>query len=259
MISVAIISYNSEKSIYECIKSVIDISDNIIVVDSFSDDKTPEIAESLGAKVVRREFKDFYEQKNFAVSLCKNEWVLSLDSDEVVSEELKNEIIKEVDFKNTRYSGFMIKRRNIYLGKPVRVWYPNYVLRLFKKSRATWRGEIVHEKLEVQGEIGKLKGEIIHLTYSSCKEHFAKTLSFGEKSALKKYIQEEKGYKIKLLIAPFWEFFKHFILKRGFTDGTRGLIISYSAMIDRIIRYSLLWEKREIKNYKEESLSYGSK
>ncbi len=251
MLSVAIISHNSERLISKCIKSVIDISDDIVVVDSFSEDRTPQIAESLGARVIKREFRDFYEQKNFAVSLCKNEWVLSLDSDEIVSEELRNEIAKKIDFKNIKYSGFLIRRRNIYLGKTVHVW-SNYVPRLFRKSRAMWKGEIVHESVEIQGKIGKLKGDIIHYTYSSCKEHFAKTLNFGEKSAIKKYLQGERGYRIKLLITPFWEFFKHFILKMGFTDGTRGLIISYSAMIDRIIRYSLLWEKNEIRNYEYE-------
>jgi glycosyltransferase involved in cell wall biosynthesis len=110
MLSIAIITLNEEKNIKKCIESVKDISDDIVVVDSFSSDRTCEIAEKLGAKLVKRGFDDFSSQKNFAVSNCKYDWILSLDADEIVSDKLKDEI-KKLDLKNTEFSGFLIKRK----------------------------------------------------------------------------------------------------------------------------------------------------
>ncbi len=259
MLSVAIITLNEEKNIKKCIESVIDISDDIVVVDSFSSDRTCEIAEKLGAKIVKRVFDDFSSQKNFAVSNCKYDWILSLDADEIVSDELKDEI-KKLDLKNTEFSGFLIKRKNIYLGTPVKVWYPDWKLRLFKKSKGIWTGKI-HEKVKVYGKVGKLKGEIIHFTYNSVLEHFEKTIKFGREYAKIWYSSYYRklnkklmrlNTKTMLMISPFWAFFKNYILKSGFKDGTRGLIISYSALLDRVIRYSLLWEAEE-KEEEEES------
>jgi len=258
MLSVAIITLNEEKNIKKCIESVKDISDDIVVVDSFSSDRTCEIAEKLGAKLVKRAFDDFSSQKNFAVSNCKYDWILSLDADEIVSDELKDEI-KKLDLKNTEFSGFLIKRKNIYLGTPVKVWYPDWKLRLFKKSKGTWVGKI-HEKIKVDGKVGKLKGEIIHFTYNSILEHLEKTIKFGREYAKISYSSYYRKpnrkwmrltIKTMLIISPFWAFFKNYILKGGFKDGTRGLIISYSALIDRIARYSLLWEALEKKEESE--------
>ncbi len=249
MFSVAIVSFNRRDLIVKCIGSVLDIADEIVVVDSMSDDGTDEVARELGAKVVRKKFDDICEQKKFAISLCKNDWVLSLDTDEMLSDALRGEI-KKLNFKETKFDGFMMKRRNIYLGKPVVVWYPDWVLRLFRKSKAFLKGEIVHERIEVYGKIGKLKGDIVHMAYSSCEEHFAKTLFYGKKSALKKLKDGEKFYRVKLMFSPFWEFFRHLVIKGGWKDGMRGLIISYSAMMDRVIRYSLVWEWNNMENEK---------
>ncbi|GBD03763.1 SPBc2 prophage-derived glycosyltransferase SunS [bacterium HR19] len=240
-LSVAIITLNEENFIGDCIKSTLDIADEIVVVDSFSSDKTAEISESLGAKVIRRAFDDFSEQKNFALNMCKNDWVLFLDADELLSEKARQEI-KKINFSDTDFSGFKMKRKNFYLGAHVRVW-DEWVLRLFRKSKGRWVGKYVHEKVHLDGKIGKLDGEIIHFPYHSVYEHLQKTLKFGLLSSNKKYEEGEKFSLNKLIFSPFWAFFKTLILKNGFKDGVRGLIISYSAMIDRIVRYSLLWER----------------
>jgi hypothetical protein len=133
----------------------------------------------------------------------------------------------------------------------VKVWYPDWKLRLFKKSKGNWVGKI-HEKVKVYGKVGKLKGEIIHFTYNSVLEHFEKTIKFGREYAKISYLSYYGNRKLMrltiktmLMISPFWTFFKNYILKSGFKDGTRGLIISYSALLDRVIRYSLLWEAEE--------------
>jgi glycosyltransferase involved in cell wall biosynthesis len=247
-LSVPIVSYNREKIIKRCIESIKDIADEVIIVDSMSEDKTAEIAESLGVRVIRRPCHDLYEQKAFATSQCKNEWVLYLDADEVVSEKLKENIVKMLNSERAdKFSGFLVNRRNIYIGEPMKhVWYPDRVLRLFKKSRARWVGKIVHGHVEVDGRIGKLKGDIIHYSYENIREHLDRTISFSKKVAL---IMEGRKFRyIDLLVRPPWAFFKHFFLKRGFLDGTRGLIISYSAATDAFARYALLWERNIEKN-----------
>lgn len=241
-LSVAIVSFNREKLIADCIKNVIEVADEIVVVDSMSADRTHEVAKSLGVRVIRRPCLELYEQKAFAVAQCKNEWVLYLDADEVVSDRLR-ESIKDALASPKKFSGFFIKRRSIYAGAPLKhVWYDK-VLRLFVKSKARWVGKIVHGYLEVDGKVGTLTGDLLHYSYTGVDEHLERTLSFSRKSAL---VMKEKKFKyLGLLVKPTWAFFKHFFLKKGFLDGTRGLIVSYSAMMDTFARYALLWEKQE--------------
>ncbi len=240
-LSVAIITYNVEDIIGRCLESVKDIAEEIIVVDSHSTDKTREIAESYGAKVYIEEWKGYSEQKNSALKKCSKEWVLFLDADEVVSEELKRSIVEEL--KNPQAEGYLINRRTYFMGDFLRyVWQPEWRLRLVKRNaNPRWEGEI-HEVLKINGRVKKLKGDILHYTYRSLRHKFSKGIEFAYIDAVSKFKKGKRASYTDILFRPFWNFFKLFFLKKGFLEGKRGLIIALSSFIYTAFKYSFLYE-----------------
>jgi glycosyltransferase involved in cell wall biosynthesis len=170
-ISVVIIAFNEEDRLANALKSVKGIAAEIIVVDSNSQDNTVEVAKQFTNKVFRRKWTNYSDQKNFANSKASCPWILSLDADESLSPQLQEEILKLKD-EETDVSAFSMPRKVYYLGKWIRHsgWYPDRKLRLFRKEKALWEGEYVHEKLVVDGRIFKLKGDIHHFTYRGISE-----------------------------------------------------------------------------------------
>ncbi len=240
--SVAIITYNEEKNLPKTLKAVKDIADEIIVVDSYSTDKTVEIAKNFGAKVFVEEWKGYRDQKNSALKKCNNQWILFLDADEVVSDELKKSIIEAI--KNPKANGYYLNRKTYYAGKFLNyVWQPDWVLRLVKKSaNPKWEGGNVHEFLTIEGTTGKLSGYLYHYTYKDIYEHFQKSLKYAKISAEEMY-KKGKKFKIhKLIINPFWAFFRIYVIKLGFLDGIRGLSVAMSYFFSTFLKYLFLWE-----------------
>jgi len=160
-VSGVIVCFNEEKNIERCLKSLL-WTDEIVVVDSYSTDKTVSICKKYTNRIYQREWPGINKQKEYAVSLTQNEWVFVLDADEMVSEELSKEIIERLERDNERYDGYMVKRHTYYLGKWINHggWYPDYKLRLFKKKNGYFGGEDPHDKVIVKGEVAKLRGEI---------------------------------------------------------------------------------------------------
>lgn len=240
-LSVVIITKNEEKNIERAIKSVKEIADEIIVLDSYSTDKTAEIAKKLGAKVYFREFTSFSDQKNFAISLASNDWVFVLDADEEVSEKLRENIKKVLE--NPKYDCYLINRKTYFLRKFLNhTLYPEWRLRLFKKGYAKYEGEL-HEVVKCYGKAGKVKGDLYHYSFENLKDFVLKNINYSEKSA---EILRRKGKKVKtfdIIFRPLWAFFKFFILKRGFLDGWRGFLISFSYAYFTLLKYSFLKEK----------------
>lgn len=154
-ISACIITLNEEDNISRCLASL-KFADEIIVLDSGSSDRTTELAKSFGAKIVRREFDDYVSQKNHVVSLAKNSWILSVDADEEISAKLENEIREILGGREPEEDGFLIPRLTMYMGKWIRHggWYPNYRVRLFKKSKGRFVGGKVHESVRLEGKKG---------------------------------------------------------------------------------------------------------
>tara|TARA_Y100000031_G_scaffold149585_1_gene187650 strand:- start:330 stop:1100 length:771 start_codon:yes stop_codon:yes gene_type:complete len=241
-LSVSLISYNEESSIARTLNSIKDIASEIIVVDSHSTDKTREIAESYGAKVFKEDWKGHIDQKNSALEKCTQEWIFSLDCDEVVSEELKNSIIEMK--KKPDAEGFFINRKTYYMGRFLKhVWQPDWKLRIVKKStNPRWGGYNPHDTLKINGSLKKLKGYIYHYSYKNVEDHFYRTVKYAKLSAQSYYDEGRKFKWHKPILNPISAFTKIFIIQRGFLDGYRGLFIAASSFIYTFLKYVFLWE-----------------
>jgi len=222
-ISAVILSRNEADRISQCINSLIDIVDEVIVVDSGSEDGTPEIAKSLGAHVNITDWKGYGANKNFGHSLARNNWILSIDSDEWLSTELAEEILELKKDDKTVYS---INRNNSYMGKEIRYsgWSPDWVPRLFNKKHVSWNNNLVHEKLIIpQGfYLKKLTGNLMHNSYRSREDHKAKTDRYAMLKA-KSWIESGNSPSfLKRHFGPGFKAFHSFVIKAGFLDGKEG-------------------------------------
>lgn len=241
-ISVAIITNNEERILATTLSSVADIADEIIIVDSGSTDNTIQIAESFGCKVFREEWKGYATQKNSALSKCSNNWILCIDADEVVSEELKKSLLGAVNQHKVKV--FQINRRTHYLGKLLkRSWQPDWKHRLVNKSAIPrWEGEFIHETLRFDGNSAKLKGDLIHYSYRNLWHHFKKTTEYAKLSAESLHKKGIKFNFANLLLNPFFKFLRLYIINLGFIDGIRGLFAGFSAFLYTFLKYAYLWE-----------------
>jgi len=224
LLSVVVITYNESKHIKRCLDSVQDIANEIIVVDSGSTDHTVAIAQSCGAKVIDRDWLGFGEQKNFANSLTKNNRILSLDADEALSSELKEEI--SAALKKPDYEVYSMNRRNRYCGKWLRYsgWYPDAKPRLFNKEIACWNTNRVHETLEVAPNvaIGKFKFDLLHYPFDSIDEHKKRAEKYALLGAEQLFLKGKIPNFFKLHFGGFFRFFRDYVLKLGFLDGRPG-------------------------------------
>lgn len=217
-LSIVIITKNEEKKIKDAVISSL-FADEVIVLDSGSIDKTCHIAKSLGAKVFEEEWRGFGAQKNRARELASNDWVFVLDSDERITDDLKEEILKTLN--NPIHETYFVPRLNSFFGKDIKTCglYPDYTIRLFDKRKAKFNEVSVHESIQTTTPSGYLKNHMNHLAYESIEEFINKQNSYSSLNHKKKSI-------LKALINPYWTFFKLYILKKGFKDGWHGFIIS---------------------------------
>lgn len=239
-ISVVIITLNEEKNIGRCIESVKEIADEIIVVDSLSNDKTCEVASMKGAIVHHQKFLGYVEQKNFALSLAQKEYVLSLDADEALSETLKNSIAKRKG--SFEAEGYTMNRLNFYCAKAIKTcgWYPDQKMRLVRKTAGEWKGNLLHEKLTVKNErnVKHLEGDILHNTYPTHESLLQQVDRFASISAQELKIENGVYLSFKMLFSPPFKFFKSYFIKLGFTDGVTGLIICYHQAREVLLKYA---------------------
>ncbi|MFQ3550217.1 MAG: glycosyltransferase family 2 protein [Armatimonadota bacterium] len=250
-ISALILTYNSEKHISRCINSIT-FADEILVLDSFSNDKTIEIAKELGARVEQREFNGFSQQRSESLKLAVNDWVFVIDADECASKELAKEI---ANLENTNeITSYLVPRLTWFLDKPIRRcgWYPDYSPRLFRKSKAHYPDRLVHESVEIEGKSAKLACDIHHYSYQSIDDFSRKVVLYA-KAAAKQRFAEGKKFKISdILIKPTVCFIKMYVLKKGFLDGIHGLMLSLLSSFSIMLRYAYLWEMS--RNKKTEKL-----
>ncbi|MBK7968383.1 MAG: glycosyltransferase family 2 protein [Bacteroidetes bacterium] len=241
-ISVAILTFNEERNIRRCIDSVLAVADEIVVIDSFSSDTTVAICESLGVKVVQHAFGGYIEQKNYAISCCTNQHILSIDADEALSEQLIESIqnVKE----NWNADGYAMNRLTNYCGSWIyhSGWYPDRKLRLFDRSKAFWGGVNPHDKLEMEpGSITEqLKGDLLHYSYYSVEEHKAQVAKFADIAALAMHKKGLRSDVLKIIYKPIARFMRSYIVKVGFLDGKNGLIIAVQTARGSFLRYSKL-------------------
>jgi (heptosyl)LPS beta-1,4-glucosyltransferase len=239
-ISVIIITKDEEKNISDCLKSV-EWADEIILVDAESSDKTIELAKVFTNKIFIRKWEGYVPQKKYALSLASNEWVLSVDADERITPELKNEIL---NISSGDSDSYKIRRKNFLLNKEITScgWGNDYQLRLFKKEKTDLTDRLVHEGFTVDGKVGKLENPMLHYTFSSFTDYFNKINYYTSLKAEELFKQKRKVNGWTIFSHTVSAFFLFFINKRGFKDGVRGLIISLLHSVSTMLNYIKLWE-----------------
>ncbi|HXS35201.1 MAG TPA: glycosyltransferase family 2 protein [Flavipsychrobacter sp.] len=241
-ISVVIITHNEEQNISNCIKSVENIADEIIVVDSYSNDNTIQIAKNLGAKVILHPFNGFGEQKCFAAKQATNDWILSLDADEVISPELEKSIL-DTKKQQPLFDAYNVSIFTNYCGKWIKHcgWFPQKKIRFWNRNKGEITKSIVHEGLVMHDKgnrVGSLKGNLLHYSYKTISDHIHKIEYYTELAAQKEAAEGNNISLLKLWIGPKWKFFYHYILRMGFLDGYYGYVISKNAAFGGLIKYA---------------------
>ncbi|MFC2156733.1 glycosyltransferase family 2 protein [Acidobacteriota bacterium] len=250
-ISAVLIVRNEEKKLDAALKSLQDVVDEIIVVDSCSTDDTVKIAKRYTNHVFEKTWTNYAEQKNYANQKASHEWILSLDADERLSDELAAEIkTLKSSVAEPVEAGFSMPRQVFYLGRWIRhsAWYPDRKVRLFRKDQAAWEGEYIHESLVIKGDVRRLNGVLHHFTYNNIRDHLDRINQFSDLAAQKLYAANKKSRGYHLILLPFLGFIKSFFLKAGILDGFAGLVISILHGYSVFIRYAKLkeiWKKGE--------------
>ena len=245
-ISACIISFNEEKKIEDCLKSLAGIADEIIVVDSNSTDNTVAIAQKYTDRIILQDFLGFIEQKNFAVQQAENDWVLSLDCDERLSPELQ-EAITGIKDTIEQADAYRMPRKTFYIYRWLNhCWYPDLKIRLFNKNTAYWGGTNPHDHIVLSSSnIVQLAGDIYHYSFDSISDHIQTIDKFTEIGA-DELIRKQKSFN---LLSPFthssWIFLKLYIFKRGFMDGFAGIVVSVLSAMHVFVKYSKAIIKRK--------------
>lgn len=242
MLSVTIISLNEEKNLRRCLESVA-FADEIIVVDSGSQDNTLAIAREFTDEVFQEPWQGFARQKNLAQDKTQGPWILNVDADEQVTPELKEEILSVIQ-KESPYKGFKISRKNFFCGQWIRHggWYPNYQLRLYLKEAGNFAQREVHEQVVVKGRVGTLKAHLEHFTYDSISDYLKRMDRYSELSAQQYLLEGKKVSWAEILFRTKFNFFKMWVLQRGFLDGSNGLILAVLYSYYTFVKYAKLKE-----------------
>jgi glycosyltransferase involved in cell wall biosynthesis len=242
-ISATIITLNEEDNLVRCLNSLKDVVDEIILVDSGSQDRTLEIAADYGARIFSRTWTNYSEQKNYAANQASADWILSIDADECVGPELKSEITA-LKSAGARADAYQFPRIAFYLGRWIKHsgWYPDYKTRLYLKNKATWQGSFVHESLRVNGAVSLLKGHLLHYTCNSLSEHLTRLDRYTTLAAKDLHSRGKSGGTIQLLFSPVLTFVKTYFLNSGFRDGAHGYLIACLASFYNFMKYAKLRE-----------------
>ena len=243
MVSACVIAHNEERNLRRCLESL-DWADEIVVVDAFSEDRTREIAREFTDRVFRNPWPGHVEQKNFALDRASHDWIFAIDADEEVSPELRESVLRALMGGDGRYQGYFVTRRVCYLGRWIGHcgWYPEYRLRLFRKSAGRWTGTNPHDRVEVSGSTSRLSGDLYHRPYEDLDAHFE---TIGRYSAIWAREMSARGRRfhwMDLATRPAFRFFRMFVLRLGFLDGMAGLVASGMGAVYVFAKYGKLWE-----------------
>lgn len=233
-VSATIIVLNEEKNIRDCLESV-GWADEIIVSDTGSTDKTVELCRSLGARVYEDQWRGYGAQKNLCAERARNDWILNIDADERVSPELKAEISAVLENApggggggDGGTDGYYIPRKNFFGARWIRHcgWWPDYNLRLYRKSSGRFAEKLVHEAVEIDGTKGYLKNPLVHHTYEDVEDYLERAERYSTLAAKQMLLEGRRTHALDILVRPAFTFLKMFVLKRGFLDGSTGLMLS---------------------------------
>jgi glycosyltransferase involved in cell wall biosynthesis len=241
-ISVYIITYDNERTVEKALRSVT-WADEIVVVDSFSKDRTVEICRQFTDKLFQRKWPGHRDQYQYAADLTTHEWIMFVDADEEVSPGLAEEIRRELRENAEGVDGFFVYRRTFYLGRWIRYggWYPDGEIRLYRSSKGRWEGGL-HARVVVNGRVRPLKNLYHHYTYRDISDQIQTIDKYSRIAAEDMARQGERFSLFKLLFHPPFRFVKEYFFKSGFRDGFPGLVVVISTMYYVFIKYAKLWE-----------------
>ena len=261
-ITATIITFNEEANIREACESV-SWANEVLVVDSESTDRTRDIAEECGARVISRPWPGFARQKQFAADEAAHEWIFSLDADERVSGKLRRSIEDLLYTNEERLAdGYRIARRSFYMGRWIRGggWYPNHQLRLYRKSKGQWKGAHIHESVKMSegARVQTLHGDILHYSIRNAEHH---NRMIGERyaplAARQMHEEKRRTSPLRIITAGPAAFLRSFILKGGFRDGLAGYAIARFAAHNAYLKHMLLWEIQNRKKLASEDKEKG--
>lgn len=243
-ISAVIITFNEERNIGRCLQSLQGVVDEVVVIDSFSTDKTESICLQHGARFIRHPFEGHIEQKNVAIEHARFPFILSLDADEALSDELKNSILQVKN--DLSADGYSFNRLTSYCGKWIKHggWYPDRKLRLADRTKAHWGGQNPHDQLllPANSKTVFLKGDLLHYSYYSLEDHLSQVNKFTTIGARSAFESGRTAGWFSLLVKPVFKFFRDYILKAGFLDGYYGFVIARISAHATYLKYAKLRE-----------------
>ncbi len=242
-LSAVLITCNEEEKIQRALRSLKPVSDEIIVVDSYSSDGTVETCRHYTDRVLLKAWDGYREQKQFATDQADHDWILSLDGDEMLSPQLTREILEWKE-EEDGCNGYFLPRKTFFMGRWIEhtTWYPDWQLRLFEKSSGCWEGGRVHESVRVTGTTGRFKGQIYHHTYASFSEYLEQLERFSSLAAQDYFDRGDRARWANFVLHPPTVFIKNYLLRRGFLDGMPGLTVSLLAAVSTLFKYLKLWE-----------------
>lgn len=240
-LSVVIITFNEEKNIGRCLESIQGIADDVVILDSFSTDATESISKKYNVNFISRKWEGYSASKNFANSQAKHDWVLSLDADEELSEELKKSILKAKE--GNELKTYKFHRLTNYCGSWVKHcgWYPDTKIRIFDRRITKWEG-IIHEKLVIDSkqEAILLTGDLLHYSYYSLEQHLQQTEKFSSLAAQNMFEKGKKASALKMYLSPVVKFISDYIIKLGILDGAAGFTICKISAYHSFLKYKKL-------------------
>ena len=241
-LSVYMITFNNGATIERALKSVSGWADEVIVVDSHSADGAQKIIQRYTEKLLQYDTQDLREKYQYAQDQCTNQWVLFIDADEWLTHDIKEEISSIIQGQPL-YDGFIVNRRNMYLGREIKYggWYPDREIRLYRKEKGRWEGGI-HAKITIKGKIGILKNYYMHTPYTDTAHQIRTIDRYSEAYAEDLRSSGRRFHLYNIITRPLYRFFRDYILKRGFLDGIPGLIIVASTMYYVFMKHAKLWE-----------------
>jgi glycosyltransferase involved in cell wall biosynthesis len=246
-ISTVIITFNEERNIVRCLQSLDGIADEIVVVDSFSTDQTVGLCKPYNARVLQHPFEGYMQQKKWASQQAANDFILSLDADEVLSPKLRKSILEVKN--NWQADGYMFNRLTNYIGKWIRHcgWYPDTKLRLWDRRKGDWSGINLHEsvKMSEDSKIQKLSGDLLHYSYYSTEQHLNQINKFTDIAAKEGVLKGKNTSMFIIIVKSIWKFKRDYIFKLGFLDGSAGFIVCYLSAHTTFIKYLKMRELKK--------------
>lgn len=243
-VSVVITTFNEEINVADCIESVL-WADEILLVDSFSTDRTLEVARKFPITILEREYFGSAAQKNWALDRVQHDWVLIIDADERVPEPLAREILGLLAAQPVA-NGYYIRRQNIFIDKVIRHsgWSTDKVVRLFRRDKGRYPNRRVHADLEIEGPVPVLDNPFLHYTFRTFDQYFPKFLNYAEWGAAQAFRDGRRAGPVELVFRPWWRFVRSFVVQAGFLDGVHGFVVCSLQAFGVFLKYARLWEYR---------------